>query len=407
MAIDIPPEIIVFYILALSLFVGKIFEEIIIRLRYPPVLGDILAGLILGQSILGIFIVTDTVKAIAWFGVALLLFYAGLEASFRDFIRLLKIAGLLTVGEVASAFSIGYLVGYLMGYPFMRSFFLGTILVATSVSLTVRTLMEMGKLGTVEGQMIVEIAVLDDIASLIVIAIGTSLIQAGGVDVISIGSAFVKALGVWLIIVFALHWFAPRLPRIISKLSVEDATISLLIAIFSGIAVLVHFAGVSPLIGAYAAGLALSDVMATKEIKATVRRLAVLFSTVYFIATVAELDLKTVIKPELIGFYTLMTLAAFIGKMLGAGLTSFILGFPLRSSLRISVGLFPRCEFAIIAAYIAVSSGILGAEAYLAALIVVIVTNLITPPFLKWVFSGKEYNEIKLRFPKTIIRAHK
>lgn len=395
--IEIPSEIIVFYTIAMSLLFGKLFEELIARTKYPPVLGDIIAGLIIGPSILGLYIVTDTVKAIAWFGIALLLFYAGLETKYSDFLKLLPIAGILTIGEALAAFSMGFVVGTLMGYTILQCFFLGAILEATSVSLTIRTLMELGKLSTTEGYIIMEIAVLDDLASLITIAIGVSIMALGVVSAVDVVIVFIKSFGAWVILLLLLHRLSPMIIRFISKLHVEEAMVSMLIAIFTGAAVLVAVAGISPLVGAYATGLALSEVLATREVRSSIRKLAIIFSTVFFVTTAAELDLKAALKPEYIVFYIVMVGAAFAGKILGAGATSFILGFPPRSSLRISVGLFPRCEFAIIAAYTAVSGKVLGTEAYLAALIVVLATNILTPPLLKLVFSGKEYETIRLR----------
>ncbi|WFO75234.1 cation:proton antiporter [Desulfurococcaceae archaeon MEX13E-LK6-19] len=404
--IELPSELIIFYTLALSLLFGKFFEELISRTKYPPVLGDILAGLIIGASVLGIYIVTDTVKAVAWFGVAMLLFYAGLETKYGDFIRLLPVAGLLTIGEALAAFSMGFLVGMIMGYPLLQCFFLGAILEATSVSLTIRTLMEIGKLSTIEGYTIMEIAVLDDLSSLITIAIGVSIIALGTVNVINVTTVFIKSFGAWALLLIILHRLAPRIVKYTSKLHVEEAMISVLIAVFAGAAVLVGLAGISPLVGAYATGLALSEAIATREVRSSIRKLAIIFSTVFFVTTAAELDLKTALRPEYLGFYLLMIAGAFAGKMLGAGLTSLILGFPVRSALRICVGLFPRCEFAIIAAYTAVSGGVLGVEAYLAALIIVLTTNVATPPLLKMVFAGEEVSEVKLRFPKRVITRH-
>ncbi len=402
----ITSDVMVFYILAIALITGKILEEVFIRFKFPAVLGDLIAGIIVGASILNLYIVNDLTKAIAWFGVSLLLFYAGLSTRYSEFFRLLPIAGLLTIGEAIGAFSMGLIIGiFVMHYGLLESFFLGAILEATSISLTIRTLMELNKLHTIEGYTVMEIAVLDDLASLITIAIGVSIAMMGAISLSNVSLVFIKAFGAWIIIVFLLHRFSDRIVSAISRFHVEEALTSLLIGLFAGIAVLVSIFGVSPLIGAYATGLALSEIHGLSHLRDTFRKLAVIFSTVFFVTTAAELDLKAALKPEYLGFYLIMVLAAFAGKLIGAGLTSFILGFPTRSSLRIAVGLFPRCEFAIIAAYTAVSFGLLGAEAYLSAFIVVIVTNIATPILLKKVFAGPEVKSVKLRFPKKILKA--
>ncbi len=400
------PEIMLFYTLALALLFGKLFEEIISRTKYPPVLGDLIAGLILGSSVLGIYTVNDVVKAISWLGVALLLFYAGLTTRYKEFVRLLPIAGILTLGEALAAFSMGFIVGYFLGYDLLKSFFLGAVLEATSVSLTVRTLIELHKLDTIEGYTIMEIAVLDDLASLITISIGSSIVVLGSLNVFNVLTTLFEALGVWAAILYVLHRFSNHIVRIASKMHVEEALISMLIAVFAGAAYLVSKVGVSPLVGAYASGLALSEARGLGETRESIRKLAIIFSTVFFVTTAAELDLRTALRPELITFYILMVLAAFAGKLLGAGLTSFILGFPPRSVMRIAIGLFPRCEFAIIAAYTAVSFGVLDTPVYLAALIVVVVTNIVTPPLLRIVFSGKDIDVVRLRIKRFVIKRH-
>ncbi|MCD6487618.1 MAG: cation:proton antiporter [Desulfurococcales archaeon] len=404
--IGVTEELIIFYTLALALLFGKFFEELISRTGFPPVLGNLIAGLILGPSFLGIYMVTDSVKAIAWFGVALLLFYAGLETRYSDFIKLVPTAGILTLGEAISAFSMGFLVGYILGYNILQSFFLGAILEATSVSLTVRSLIEIKKFDTIEGYTIMEIAVLDDLSSLITIAIGTSLVILGALNVVDVAKVFIESFGLWILLLLILHRFADPIVRISRRLHIEEAPLAIIIALFAGTATLVGLVGISPLVGAYVTGIALSEIRGLKEIRDVVRKMAIIFSTIFFVTTAAQLNIWQAFRLDLVPFYILMIIAAFVGKLLGSGLTSIILGFPLRSALRIATGLFPRCEFAIIAAYSAVNFHILGSEAYLAALIVVLVTNIVTPPIIKVTFSGPDLERVKLRFPRKVLEKH-
>ncbi len=401
----IPSETLIFYILGVAIISGKLLEEVFVRLKFPAVLGDLVAGIVIGSSVLGIYVVDDLTKALAWFGVSLLLFYAGLSTRYSEFLRLLPVAGILTLGEAVGAFSMGMIVGLLvMHYDFIRAFFLGAILEATSVSLTVRTLTEMKKLNTVEGYTIMEIAVLDDLSSLITIAIGVSIIVLGAVRIIDVSIVFVKAFGTWVLIVFLLHKVSNRIIGWFSRLNIEEAVVSLTMGLFAIVAFLVSLAGISPLVGAYATGLALSEIHGLRGLREAFRKLAIVFSTIFFVTTAAELDLRSALRIDYLPFYLVMVAAAFAGKIIGAGFTSFLLGFPGRSSIRIAVGLFPRCEFAIIAAYTAVSYGLVGAEVYMSALMVVLVTNLLTPVLLKKVFSGPEVPEVKLRFPRRTIR---
>ena len=393
----------VFLALGLALTVGRLFEELFARLGTPPVLGDLVAGLILGKTVLGIFPTTDVIKTLSWFGISLLLFYAGLETKYREFVRSLPMYGVITVGEVVAAFTIGYFVGELFGYAGSRAYFVGTILVATSVSLSVRALMEIGKLSSVEGRTILGIAVLDDLAALIIIVAGISLAKSGGFDVLGLGRVVAIALTSWGALVFILHKVSNYITKLAVKMHVEGSLLAIILGCFAILAYLMKYVGISYLVVAYATGLAFSEARGIRRMAENVKSMAMLFSTLFFMMTAAAIDIRTVLHPEYALFYALMLAAAFGGKLLGGGMTSYLVGYPPPSAIRIAVGLFPRAEFCIVAAYFAVSGGILGPEAYLAALLIVLVTNFLTPPLLRAVYMrGPEVSAVTPRWSKLI-----
>jgi len=397
-----------FLALSLALIVGKVFEELFVRLGVPPVLGDLLAGLILGKTLVNLFPINDVVEVFSWFGVSLLLFYAGLETRYREFMKHVPEYGVITCGEVLSAFVIGYIVGTLFGYSPIRSYFIGTILVATSVSLSVRTLIEIDKLTTVEGRTVLGIAVLDDLAALIILVAGTSLAVTGSFNIMDLLRIAVTAFAVWFILVFALHKVSSHIARLAIKLHIEEPLFAVLLGTFSLLAYLTKFIGISYLIVAYAAGLAFSEIRGVRRIAESVRSMAMPFSTLFFMVTAASIDLKTVISFQYLPFYALMVLAAFMGKLLGGGLTSYLIGYPPYSAIRVAVGLFPRAEFCIVAAYIAVNSGILSSEAYLAAIMIVLITNFLTPPLIKAVYlKGPEVTYITPRWRRKSAHVYK
>lgn len=397
-----------FLALSLALIVGKVFEELFVRLGVPPVLGDLFAGLILGKTLVNLFPINDVVEVFSWFGVSLLLFYAGLETRYREFMKHVPEYGVITCGEVLSAFAIGYVVGTLFGYSPIKSYFIGTILVATSVSLSVRTLIEIDKLTTVEGRTVLGIAVLDDLAALIILAAGTSLAVTGSFNIMNLLRIAVTAFAVWFILVFALYKVSNHIARLAIKLHIEEPLFAVLLGTFSLLAYLSKFIGISYLIVAYATGLAFSEIRGVRRIAESVRSMAMPFSTLFFMVTAASIDLKTVISLQYLPFYVLMVLAAFIGKLLGGGLTSYLIGYPPYSAIRVAVGLFPRAEFCIVAAYIAVNSGILSSEAYLAAIMIVLITNFLTPPLIKAVYlKGPEATYITPRWRRKSAHVHK
>ena len=393
----------VFLALGLALTVGRLFEELFARLGTPPVLGDLVAGLILGKTLLGIFPTTDIIKTLSWFGISILLFYAGLETKYREFIRSLPMYGVITVGEVIAAFTIGYFVGEFFGYAGSRAYFVGTILVATSVSLSVRALMELGKLSSVEGRTILGIAVLDDLAALIIIVAGISLAKSGGFDVLGLGRIVVVALASWGAMVFILHKVSNYITKLAVKMHVEESLLAIILGCFAILAYLMKYVGISYLVAAYATGLAFSEARGIRRIAENVKSIAMPFSVLFFMMTAATIDIRSVLHPEYALFYVLMLAAAFGGKLLGGGMTSYLVGYPLPSAIRVAVGLFPRAEFCIVAAYFAVSGGILGPEAYLAALLIVLVTNFLTPPLLRAVYMrGPEVSAITPRWSRLI-----
>ncbi len=385
---------------ALAMIVGKLFEELFVRLGLPPVIGDLVAGLILGRSLLQIFPVNDTIEAFAWFGIVLLLFYAGLETKYREFMRSLGLYGAITVGEGLAAFSLGYLVGSLMGYPPKACYFLGAVLEATSISVSVRTLIDIGKLATPEGYAILGVAVLDDLVALIIIVAGTSLIKLGTFSVTQLAIVASKALAFWLAVVLILHHVSTRyMPRVLYAARSPEASVGIVLGLLCALSFLTKFVGLSPLVAAYATGLALSEMYGIRRISDRVRTIALLFSVMFFAFTAAKLDLESALKPEFIPLYVAMIGAAFAGKLLGGGLTSFLVGFPPIAALRIAVGLFPRAEFCIVAAYVGYSGGLFGPEILLAAVMITLVTNLATPPLLKIVFSfGGETPHVEPRW---------
>ncbi len=387
--------------LTLAMILGKLFEELVLRLGLPPVIGDLLAGLLLGSSFLAIYPVNDTVKVISWLGVALLLFYAGLETKYRDFMRSLGLYGIITLGEALAAFSLGFLVGTLFGYPPRSAYFIGAVLEATSISVSVRTLIDMGKLATPEGYAILGVAVLDDLTALITIVAGTSLIKTCTFNVLELAKVGAIAFAYWLVIVILIHKLANYVTRSSLKMRASEGMTAATLGIFSLLAYLSKYLKLSPLVAAYATGLALSEAHGIRRAIERIRPLALLFSVLFFMTTAAELDIWHALQAKYLPFYISLIAAAFAGKIMGGGLTSFLVGYPPISALRVAIGLFPRAEFCIIAAYVGYSAGLFGPEVYFAAVLITLITNIATPVFLKIAFSrGPEVHHVEPRWKR-------
>lgn len=373
--------------IGLSLSVGKLLEEVFVRFGYPSIIGDLLAGFILGQSFLHIFPTGETIDVVAWFGVSLLLFYAGLDTRYGEFMRSLRRAFIVTMGEAISAFTYGVIVGLALGYPLTTAIFLGAILEATSVSVSVRTLMDIGRLNTREGMTILGVAVLDDVTSLLTIVAATSIVVLHRLDITQIAQIVAMAAVFWLGVVLIVHKVNNPIVKALRKMKAPEPITSGILATFALLAVAAKDLRISPLVAAYAAGLAFSDARGIQKAKESIRSLAIVMSTLFFVNTVASRNLIAAVKPEYTIFYLAMIAAAFAGKLTGAGLVTFLMGYGGVGALRVAVGLFPRAEFCIIAATMGMAVGAIGEEAYLAAVLITAITNFATPPLLKIMFT--------------------
>jgi len=376
----------------LALIVGRLFEDLFVRFGIPPIIGDLTAGVILGTGFISlgwhVYPQGDpAVDAFAWFGISIFLFYAGITTKYGEFMRTLRWATIITVGEAASAFSLGLLVGIGMGYPILKSLFLGTILEATSVSLTVRTLMDIGKLRTLEGNAILAVAVLDDFSSLLTIAVVSSFAKYHVLNVLSALEIAALAIGFWLGIVLVFHKFSNFIIKYSRKLKINDPVLSIVLGIFFLLGILGKEFGVSLLVVAYASGLAFSDARGVETVVGKLRPIAILFSTLFFVNSAARLNFIPALQPKYTVLYLAMIGAAFAGKLMGGGFTSWLVGYKAFSALRIGVGLFPRAEFCIIAAVVGESLGVLGPAAYFSAILITLVTNFGAPPLIKVVFT--------------------
>lgn len=382
-----PTYLVVLRDLALILVVGKALEELFHMLGYPPVLGDILAGIILGPTLLGLVSVTEVTEAIAWFGIVILLFLAGLETKFAEFKHHFGSMITVALGGVLGALLSGYLVGMILGYSFVTSLFLGALLAATSISLTVKTLMELDRLRTDEGVTVLGAAVFDDVLGLLLLAIATQVAVRPSVDVLEITLATGAALTFWFLVVFLGHKISHHLYRAINKFRLEDARYIVLLALMLLIAYSSHHVGLAPIVGAYAFGLALSEIPGVTKIVGRLSILANTFATIFFVSTTAALDLKQVLHYEHLFTILLIVLAGLLSKIVGCGIAALLTGFPLYKALIIGVAMLPRAEVCLIIASLGLTHEVLGVEHYFSAILLIYITSLLTPPLLKALYS--------------------
>lgn len=375
-----------FYVKLLIILVCvKLAGDLSARVGQPPVLGKLLVGVLVGPAVLGWIEYDDLIHQFAEIGVLLLMFVAGLETDLNELNRNRNSSLAVAVGGVIFPLLFGYLAGKLIGVNDTEAIFFGLLLSATSVSISVQTLKDIGKLQTRESVTILGAAVVDDILVVILLAFMTSfMLETPGAD-----ESVLLVIGkqvLFFVLVFLIGWkLIPWLMRLMSKLKVTYVIASGgLIACF-GLAALGESLGVAGIIGSFAAGLALSRTEYKAEVERSVEPIAyTIFVPVFFVNIGLSVTFEGL--GDQIWFIVGMTILAILTKLIGCGLGARMTGFNTSSSIAIGSGMISRGEVALIIAQLGLEAKILPVEYYTAMIIVVILTTIVTPPLLKKTF---------------------
>jgi Kef-type K+ transport system membrane component KefB len=393
--------------LAIILAAAKIGGSIASRFRQPEVLGELVAGVILGNlGLLGVqgldaWKSNATLDVLAQLGVIILLFEVGLESTVRDMLKVGLTALLVAALGVVTPFALGWLVGVLLlpDQSVYAHAFLGATLTATSVGITARVLQDLGRSQTGEARVILGAAVVDDVLGLIILAVLGGVIASGGaaapVDLGTVGLIVAKA-AVFLFGAIGLGLLAaPRLFGLASRLHGRGVLLATALAFCFTLSYLASRIGLAAIVGAYAAGLILEDVYdrpftarGEKGLAELLQPIGTFLVPLFFVLMGMRVDLTAFGHPEVLSLAVLLTVAAILGKQacaLGA------LGGQL-DRLTIGFGMIPRGEVGLIFANIGLGLTIQGQAiidrmTYAAVVIMVIVTTLVTPPALRWSLS--------------------
>ncbi len=373
-----------FIILAAAKLMAEIFE----RFQQPAVVGEILAGVIIGPQVLGWVNPSEITEALAEIGVMFLLFNVGLET---------KPAAIVRVGKVAVGVAMaGIVVPLLAGWAFMRAhgstnveaLFVGTALVATSIGITARVLSGLGALDTLVSRIILGAAVIDDILGLLVLAVVTSF-AAGGVNYVEISVTALMVIGFTALVTFVgapvLNRIAPRL----KQLRVSHAFFLTALILCLGLSAAAAVIGIAAIIGAFLAGLALAE--AAEDNHALHKQVSGVteFLVPFFLVSIGmRLRLDIFRDSSALYLSGVIILIAVLTKFLGCGLAARSLGW--RAASQIGVGMTPRGEVGIVVAQIGLAVGVLSDSVFSVVLIMAVATTLIAPPLLKLLFKGEK-----------------
>ncbi|MFB8377594.1 cation:proton antiporter [Paenibacillus taichungensis] len=375
-------------VLALILIFTKLAGDLSVRLGQPSVLGKLIVGVILGPALLGWVQPDDFIHYMAEIGVLLLMFIAGLETDLEQLKKNWKAAFAVAVGGIILPFIGGYGAAAAFGMSQTHALFFGLLFCATSVSISVQTLKDMNQLSSREGTTILGAAVVDDVLVVVILAVMMSLLGTGASDT-SISLLIGKKL-LFFVVIIAASWFlVPRIMKWMAPLKVTETVITAGLIICFGFSYFAEWMGVAGIIGAFAAGIAISQTNFKHEVETKLEPIAYgIFVPVFFVSIGLNVTFDGV--GSQIWFIIVISLIAIVTKLLGGGAGARLTGFDVSSSLAIGAGMISRGEVALIIASTGLASGLLDAEYFTSVVIMVIVTTLVTPPLLKITFARKK-----------------
>lgn len=374
-------------VLLIMFLAAKAAAELFERLGHPAVIGEILAGILIGPQVLNWVSPNELTAALAELGAVFLLFAVGLETIPHALIQASRIALPVAVGGVVLPFAFGYGTMALLGYSQPQDLFMGAALVATSVGITARVLSSMGMLQTRSARLILAAAVIDDILGLLVLAVVSSMAK-GSADWTQIGVTAVMAVGftVFMATVGAhvVKHAAPGLHRlrIGESFFVTGVASCLLLAVVS------ERIGIAAIVGAFLAGMAFAEPSRDTGMHERTNALTEFLVPFFLVNIGLQLQLDTLRDPATIGLCALLTALAVIGKVVGCGGVMWRQG--RRVVGQVGMGMVPRGEVGIIVAQVGLSSGILTQRLFAVAVFIAVATTLIAPPFIKRYFRGEE-----------------
>ena len=382
----------VFRNLAIIILTAKFFGLAARKCKAPQVVGEIIAGLLIGPCVLNLVHISDTISVFAEIGVVLLMFSTGLGTNLKELIKAGPIATLIACVGVAVPlaggtllYSIFYGFAAVGSTEFYKALFIGTIMTATSVSITVAALQEMGHLKSFLGTTIVSAAVIDDVIGIVVL---TCVLGAGSGTGTGLGKVlfntvlfFATAIGVGLIAHFAMKWLDKRNPH------TQRITIVSMAFCFAMAYVAEEYFGIADITGAYIAGIVFCSMDDASYVE---RRVDisnyVLFAPVFF----ASIGLKTDISgltPQILLFSVCFVIVALITKVIGCGLAAKVCRFCWADSLKVGVGMMTRGEVALIVAQKGLDIGVVDPVYFTAVILLIVVSSVATPLVLKVLFT--------------------
>ena len=395
--------------LAVLLFSAKLFAELFHRIKMPVVLGELLAGIIVGPFALGglpifngepLVILDETVRHIGEIAAIVILFIAGLEITPREFLK--GGAASFTVGSlgVIVPFFVGFYVFLTFGLEAIESMLVATALTATSIAITIQVLTELGKMQTKEARLILGAAIVDDILAIAALSVVTTMVQTGDTSpaIMDVTFLILKILGLFAVLLIGSVLLVPRILHIERLWRSEGSMEGVTTAAFFGAAGLAAFVGLSPIVGSFSVGMAVASTRVIKQVEEYVSKLGIIFAPLFFAIIGAQVDLRGV-NIEVLYLSGIIIAIAVVTKLVGCGLPAFIFLKNKGKAMKVGIGMVSRGEVGLIVAGVGVSSGALSTDIYTTVIIMVALTTIITPIWLKIAYQKEENGTTQIEKP--------
>jgi len=364
---------------------AKLLSEIFERLKQPGIVGEILAGILIGPQVLGWMAPNEFLTILSDLGVMFLLFSVGLEVKATELMKVGGTAVTVAVAGVILPFLMGWGIAALWGAPHVESIFIAAAMVATSVGITAEVLASRRLLETEAAKVILAAAVVDDVLGLIVLAVASSLAK-GRVNYLDIALTGGLAIAfTYFVATFGSRTVERFMPQVQARVSLAEGEFALAMTLMFALSLLALFAGVAAIIGAFLAGMALGETI-DRRVHLFTQGVTELLVPFFLVGIGLHFDLIAFATRPILVLAVLIFLAAVVSKFVACSLGAIRMG--RASAIRVGVGMVPRGEVGMVVAQIGLSLGVMPQSVYGTIVFMSIATTLIAPPLLKIAFRG-------------------
>jgi len=359
---------------------AKIFGEVFERVKLPAVVGEILAGMVLGPYVLHILTPSGFHYVLAEIGVVILLFYIGLQTKINEIMKVGKSSILVATLGVIFPFILGYAYSLLSHHNTIEGMFIGAAMMATSVGITARIMADLNILDKAISKVILGAAIADDIIGMIVLAV-VSNIGKGTLSYLNIALVILEAAGFVVFLMVVGHRVVRRFSPRVDSLKTRNAPFSLAIILCLALSVSAGYIKLAAIVGAFMAGMILSESNVRFRLDLKIEPLYDFLTPFFFVVMGANVNLAVFSRLDILGSALILTFLAIAGKLLGCGLGA--MKFNLKEATLVGIGMVPRGEVGIIVASIGLGLGAVSGDVYSIVIFMVVVTSILTPPVLR------------------------